>query len=72
MNVEFEVLTAVAKKNAVVWVVTVCSSETTRRFGGIYSLHLQIAKYAKFANTSFMFDSVLSPEDEDDMFLRNV
>jgi hypothetical protein len=27
--------------SAVFWVVTLCSSETTRRFGGKYGLHLQ-------------------------------
>jgi hypothetical protein len=36
--VEREVITAVSMKNTVSWVVTPCSSETVRRFGGSYSL----------------------------------
>jgi hypothetical protein len=40
LDVGFEVLAAVIMKSAVLWAVTLCSSETVRRFGGTYSLLL--------------------------------
>jgi hypothetical protein len=39
--VRFEVVTAVAMKNAVFWDVAPCRSCVNRRFGGTYRLHLQ-------------------------------
>jgi hypothetical protein len=38
---EFEVLSPVIMKSTVFWSVTLCGSETARRFGGIYRLHIQ-------------------------------
>jgi hypothetical protein len=35
----------VAVKNAAFWVLTLCSSEKYRRFGGTYRLHLQAKCY---------------------------
>jgi hypothetical protein len=37
----FEILTAVTTKSTVFYVVTADSSETVRRFGGTYYLHVQ-------------------------------
>jgi hypothetical protein len=41
IGVGFEALTMVTIKSKVFWVVTLCSSETVRHFGGTYRLHFQ-------------------------------
>jgi hypothetical protein len=57
--VGFEVLTAMNMKSTVFWDVTPCSSETDRRFGGAYRLHIhswrvgQARKQKKLADSGF-------------------
>jgi hypothetical protein len=48
--VGFEVLTALAMKNAVFLVVTLFISETARRFGGTYRLYLQSGGVSRTIN----------------------
>jgi hypothetical protein len=40
-----DVLTDVTTNNAAFWVVTPCSFDKTRCFGGTYSLRVQVPKY---------------------------
>jgi hypothetical protein len=58
-------------KNSVFWDMAPCRSCVNRRFGGTYRLHLQVADCSQLLklvpNCGFFY-----PEDEDDIFLRNV
>jgi hypothetical protein len=78
--VEFEVFTLVAMNSAVVYVITSCSSERSRRFGGTYRLHLQGSRIREVRNklrfsaasADFLLSLFFDPEDGGDIFLRNV
>jgi hypothetical protein len=66
----FEALTTVTMKSGVFWVVTPCNWETCRYFGEIYSLGLRVWRVRIAA--CFLVDLLFGPEDEGDIFLRNV
>jgi hypothetical protein len=74
--VEFEVLTAMTMKSMVFRVVTPCSSEKARRFGGIYRLHRQCRKIIQARNhdrqasrlAKHVHYSVLSKTEEQNSF----
>jgi hypothetical protein len=55
-------------KSAIFWIVPSCNSETARRFGGTYHLHIQ-ADSLPPDYASFLLELLFEPEGEDDMFL---
>jgi hypothetical protein len=69
-------------KRRVLGVLTPCSAETARRFGGTYRFHLQDQKGKpsktadeegyRLSSTSFLLGLLIDPEDRGDIFLRNV
>jgi hypothetical protein len=62
-------------KSTIFWDITPCSPlKVNRRFGGTYRLHLesQIALLATCFHDSLLLGLFLDPEEEGDMFLRNV
>jgi hypothetical protein len=74
----FEVLTAVAMKNAVFWDVGPCSYYVNRCFEETYRLHLQGRKIRERGTSVstwprwFLARRFFYPEDGGDTFLRNV
>jgi hypothetical protein len=80
----FEILTAMVVKISIFWDITLCSPlKVNLRFGGICRLHLQGRRISKarhllHAGGTNRHETDLShclfshPEDEGDMFLRNV
>jgi hypothetical protein len=78
MDIKFEVLTAVTVVSMIFWVVTLCSSEKVRHFGGTCHLHFRINEqetsrsWWRLASAGFLLGLLFDPEVGSDMFLRNV
>jgi hypothetical protein len=76
--VRFEVLAALNTKITIFWDITPYSPlNVNRRFGGTYRLHLQGRKISQTLlvtcfHAGFLPGLFFDPEDEGDMFLRNV
>jgi hypothetical protein len=77
----FEVLTAVVMKGSIFWDITLCSPlKVNRRFGRVSSLHIQRRRkkppWTRFAcylfHAGLFLGLYFDPENEGDMFLRNV
>jgi hypothetical protein len=56
-------------KNAVVWAIMLCTSESGSRFGGTYHPHHHIRRVIRTRNRHKVSESL--PEDGGDIFLRN-
>jgi hypothetical protein len=76
----FELFLDVTMTRMFLWVLILCSSKKSRCFEGIYRHHIQDGRLTEarnefsllYTSAGFLLGLIFDPEDEEDMFLRNV